>query len=198
MSYDQSDLSPGRTITGRKGIVFPYPIVDAGAPIQVEDLRPTVVRLRVPFVAPKWKHLDMLIEEKGDDWVLETNRVFDLLVWMPVSILSDPKVKCQDVLIMFNGLNEIMPWHTWLYDALGADLADRGIACILLPTPFHLNRTPQYKKPGQRTASGMLKKPTDTKRANAPYLNFHQTFRELDELIKLVQDLNTSSDRWGL
>ncbi len=54
---------------------------------------------------------------------------------------SDPKIK--HVVIMVNGLNEVLTDHFKFYDFLGARFAEKNIASVLLSTPYHLHRVKQ-------------------------------------------------------
>ncbi len=47
---------------------------------------------------------------------------------------------------MLNGLNEIHNSHYVHYDRFGEAFASHGVGSMLLPTPFHLNRTPYLTK----------------------------------------------------
>jgi hypothetical protein len=72
-------------------------------------------------------------------------RRFHLRYYIPKStlIMKDERVK--QIVIMFNGLNEVDRYD--LYDVLGEHLAEQGIAAVLLPTPYHLNRSAPIDKP---------------------------------------------------
>lgn len=74
---------------------------------------------------------------------LDYNRLFHLRFYLPKSGLIRVGQKIKDVVLMFNGLNEIE--HFDLYDILGQYLSEQGIAAVLLPTPFHLNRSGFYE-----------------------------------------------------
>jgi hypothetical protein len=71
------------------------------------------------------------------------NRIFHLRFYLPKSALISKRPEIREVVIMFNGLNETDRFD--LYDVLGQHFAERGIAAVLLPTPFHLNRCPPEK-----------------------------------------------------
>lgn len=97
-----------------------------------------------------------------------------------------PPVK--HLVIMINGLNEIYDKHVKLYDQIGHSLTYRGIASVLLPTPFHLNRSLYKKREGEYPKVSPPSEALKNKRisANAFYTNFQQTIYEIDELINHV------------
>jgi len=73
----------------------------------------------------------------------EYNRRFHLRFYLPKPALTSRQPEIREIMIMFNGLNEIERFD--LYDVLGQHFAEQGIAAVLLPTPFHLNRFPLQK-----------------------------------------------------
>lgn len=181
-----------------KYVARPYPIaVDPGAPPEVEDLRHGSVRIRAPF-SPTLP-MRMSRAKDASKWITPANDCFDIFITLPVRMLADPTERVAHVLIMFNGLNEIMPWHSRLYDDLGHALAERGIVSVLLPTPYHLNRTPQSTLE-ETSVSALLKRPTTTEFAAAPYANFEQSFREIDFLRSLIgpSEPHHANNKYGL
>lgn len=79
-------------------------------------------------------------------WVCRGVKSFDLSFYVPLNVMSVGDEKIQEVVIMFNGLNEIANRHYAHYDRLGASLALNGIGAVLYTTPFHLNRTPYLER----------------------------------------------------
>jgi alpha-beta hydrolase superfamily lysophospholipase len=176
-----------------------YPEVQPWAPPESERQSIGAVRLRYPFVAPPSRHL----AEGRNKRYTDNNQVFDIFLYVPIPVLSDRKARCTDVIIMFQGTNETRPWHSWLYDRLGESLAQRGIASILLPTPFHLNRSSQRKRAKRPPSSWTelmndLETPTDVAAGYRPFANFNQTFREVDELLRLIRGPRRGADKWRL
>lgn len=196
--------SPGRNFDGPNDIRYLYPVVDPRAPPVTEELSAMVARLRVPFVTPDSSPITTIPNDRAKDWLVETNSVFDIFFYMPVTVLGDPDAWCRDVVIMFNGLDEIMPWQSWLYDSLGHSLAENGIAAVLLPSPFHLNRTLQLRNPTSSQPHENLRIPSHSRNAYAPYVNFYQSFLEVDQLRELMHSSKESKgkkskgDEWGL
>lgn len=92
------------------------------------------------------------------------------------------------MIIMFNGLDESLDIHYKLYDRLGASFAYSGIASVLLPTPFHLDRALIYKN---LTVNGKpkVKEPSKSLLENHWFLpvNFAQAIYEFNYLVKLIQ-----------
>ena len=169
-----------------------YPIVDRTAPPQNEALTIGSVRLRYPFEAPLRPYLEQVCKLHGDEWYTDDIEVFDVFFYIPVPVLADPSAKCRNLVIMFQGVNETRPWNSWLYDRLGEALAQRNIASILLPTPFHLNRSAQLRQGPERRESWAqltrdLVRPTEAAEPTRPYANFYQTFLEAEKLSKLVR-----------
>lgn len=97
------------------------------------------------------------------------------------------------LVIMLNGLNESLEHHYRLYDRLGHSFAYHGVASVLLPTPFHLCRTP-YLRERDTNGKRIRLTPTqsllgrDGKPGNPYYLpnNFTQTIYEVTWLRNLV------------
>lgn len=132
---------------------------------------------------PEYPCFDELEKELHED---ESQKSFLLRFYLPkVKITQERRENRIDhLVIMFNGLNEIDRYDT--YDKLGAQLADYGIASVLLPTPYHLNRriyNPQTKKP---------KRPTDISFEEGKslifYYNFRRTLFEVEDLIERIKD----------
>lgn len=178
--------TPGRIFPDVSSRVpYPYPcLVEADAPIEVEELQAGSVRLRVPFVSPRARVTPYGgTAGRVGDWYTASDVCFDVFFTLPVRTLATPGAQFDHLLVMFNGLNEIMPQHSQLYDWLGHALAERGIASVLLPSPFHLNRTPQSAVP-KASLGAMLKKPTNTTNVVAPYLNFFRSMQEVTHLVE--------------
>lgn len=112
---------------------------------------------------------------------------------------DEAKAPFRDVCVIFNGLDETphnLNEHELFgfYDALGKTLASHGMMAILLPSPFHLNRSLVYKN--VKTANALKKKlghrfvdltqPSNAM-IHAPqnlYVNHYQSFRELVSLCR--------------
>lgn len=105
----------------------------------------------------------------------------------------------RDVCIVFNGLDETphnLNSHELFgfYDALGRTLAEQGMLSILLPSPFHLNRSLVYRSDEiamKLVASKGARFLDSTRPSNAMilapynlYLNHYQSFRELVSLCR--------------
>ncbi len=198
--YTSPQPSPGRTFPpGRV-----YPIVDSLAPPENETESTGAVRLRYPFKAPPSRYLKHIRQHRSADSYTDNNEIFDLFFYLPVTVLSSPGAVCRDVVIMFQGTNETRPWHTRLYDRLGESLAQRNVAAILLPTPFHLNRSAQRRQVGQLPSTSWadltadLETPTKVADFARPYANFHQTFLEVDRLVELIRGKRPAEDPWHL
>lgn len=102
------------------------------------------VRVLKRFESPADPYGD---RQASDLLTLDYNRLFHLRFYIPKSGLIRVGQKIRDIVVMFNGLNEIE--HFDLYDILGQYLSEQGIAAVLLPTPFHLNRSGFYKAEGK-------------------------------------------------
>lgn len=118
----------------------------------------------------------------------ERNRVFHLRFYLPKAALINKEEKIRDVVIMFNGLDEIDRFD--LYDVLGQYLSENGIAAVLLPTPHHLNRhTPRL---------GLKPRPPHKELFTMPllvYYNYKQSMLESERLIqKLRHQMVNDSD----
>lgn len=94
-------------------------------------------------------HYQKILDQRDRVWTCDHVREFDLSFYVPLDILDRRKARIDNVVIMLNGLNEISHLHYNHYDRIGARLASRGIAAILYPTPFHLNRA-AYLEPCYR------------------------------------------------
>ncbi len=116
----------------------------------------------------------------------EYNRVFHLRFYIPKSALISKEQKIRDVVIMFNGLNETDRFD--LYDTLGQHLAEQGIAAVLLPTPYHLNR----RAPKTKDEAPM--KPSDElfKNPMLIYYNCKQSVREGSLLLRKLRQKGRS------
>ena len=90
-----------------------------------------------PFKAPSSTYYQVLAKKRhAFVYDVGANLEFDLHFYFP----KYPRNRVTRIVIMFNGLNEIYKEHLELYDTLGVSFAEAGIAAVLLPTPFHLNR----------------------------------------------------------
>ncbi len=111
-----------------------------------------------------------------------------------------------DICVIFNGMDEtphnLREHHELFgfYDALGRSLADRGKLAILLPSPFHLNRSLPYKSKevaekrkkarGAKFADWTRPSNALTRHPQNLYRNHYQSFREL---VSLCRDLAPSA-----
>jgi hypothetical protein len=109
------------------------------------------------------------------------NRTFHLRYYLPKFTLVRKTERVRQIVIMFNGLNELD--HFDLYDFLGEYLAERGIAAVLLPTPYHLNRRAgrDSKTPRLRPHVQLFKKPM------LMYYNYKQSMHETALLIRKLK-----------
>lgn len=119
----------------------------------------------------------------------EYNRIFHLRFYLPKPALTSKEPEIREVMIMFNGLNETERFD--LYDVLGQHFAEQGMAAVLLPTPYHLNRFPPQKTnhAGHPSPHKML--------FRNPMLLFHnykQSMIESDLLIKKLCNHNPDDE----
>ena len=101
------------------------------------------VMIHKSFNAPLTPYYEKMVEldEKGKfDFDINANLNFYLRFYLPKEIMTMPNGRPDRLIVIFNGLNEIYPRYFRLYDRLGTSFAAQGIASVLLPTPFHLNR----------------------------------------------------------
>lgn len=129
----------------------------------------------------------------GDKLIMaEYNRRFHLRFYLPKPALTSRHPEIREIMIMFNGLNEIERFD--LYDVLGQHFAEQGIAAVLLPTPFHLNRFPPQK-------ATHAKHPLPHKMMfRNPMLLFHnykQSMVESDLLIKKLCNTDPNDKDFG-
>jgi len=121
----------------------------------------------------------------------EYTRRFHLRYYIPKATLLSKEERVKQIVIMFNGLNEVDRFD--LYDVLGEHLAEQGIAAVLLPTPYHLNRSAPIRR-GAKTA----RQPPHVALFKNPllmYYNYMQSIRESNLLIrKLRQKTIDESD----
>ena len=92
------------------------------------------------------------------------------------------------LIIMFNGLNEVR--HFDLYDILGSQFANQGIASILIPTPYHLNRRVPDFEASKRVMKYRCHIPTDYATGNLKmmyYYNFKKSIVEAETLISQIK-----------
>jgi len=114
---------------------------------------------------------------------------FHLRYYIPKSTLIRKAERVRQIVIMFNGLNEVDRFD--LYDVLGEHLAEQGIAAVLLPTPYHLNRSPRRKSETPR-------EPPHVALFNNPmlmYYNYKQSMRETALLIRKLRQEKTARDK---
>ncbi len=120
----------------------------------------------------------------------ERNRIFHLRFYLPKAALISKEETIRDIVIMFNGLDEIDRFD--LYDLLGQQLAEKGIAAVLLPTPHHLNRhTPR---------AGLKPRPPHRELFAMPllvYYNYKQSMLESELLIQKLRHQRTTDDDYS-
>jgi len=111
----------------------------------------------------------------------------------------DRKDKISHLIVMFNGLDEILPHHMGLYDRFAAEVCEHGVAAVLLPTPFHLNRAAYIPTNGITDAN--LEEHADASQPtmrlqNCPHLiykNFSQSLAEVELLIHKIRGNGTTA-----
>ncbi|WP_303316652.1 hypothetical protein Q4Q34_07555 [Flavivirga abyssicola] len=99
------------------------------------------------------------------------------------------------LIIMFNGLNEVM--HFDLYDILGSQFANQGIASILLPTPYHLNRRVPDFEMSRKKMKYRCHIPTDYASGELEmmyYYNFKKSIAEVELLISQIVSNHSSNN----
>jgi hypothetical protein len=117
----------------------------------------------------------------------EYNRRFHLRFYLPKPALISRQPEIREVVIMFNGLNETARFD--LYDTLGQHFAEQGIAAVLLPTPYHLNRS----EPKDHT-------PPHERLFKHPMLLFHnykQSMLDSDLLIRKLRNEDPGDKDFG-
>jgi hypothetical protein len=109
------------------------------------------------------------------------NRTFHLRFYIPKVTLIRKSERVRQIVIMFNGLNEVDRFD--LYDVLGEHLAEQGIAAVLLPTPYHLNRRPlgEQETPPEPPHVQLFKEPM------LMYYNYKQSMHESGLLIRKLK-----------
>ena len=135
------------------------------------------VRILKRFVAPS-DHPSAPISAKL--LTPERNRIFHLRFYIPKAALISKDERIRDVVIMFNGLDEIDRFD--LYDVLGQQLAEQGIAAVLLPTPHHLNRHTPVPGLSRRLPHDEL-----FKHPMLIYYNYKQSMLESELLIQKLR-----------
>jgi hypothetical protein len=142
------------------------------------------VRILKRFLAPGGHSRASLLKP-------ERNKTFHLRFYIPKAALTNREEKIRDIVIMFNGLDELDRFD--LYDVLGEHLAENGIAAVLLPTPHHLNRnTPSADKKVVKPHEKLFKTPM------LLYYNYKQSMLESELLIKkLRQHVKTDPMDFG-
>jgi len=134
-------------------------------------------------------------KEISEAWYKDAQNEFYLRCYLPKKkILNRVKSKrITRLVIMFNGLNEVRNFD--LYDILGSQFANHGIASILLPTPYHLNRRVADSKSTIDAKAYRCHIPTDyaiNEKEMMYYYNFKRSIMELESLINRIisQDSN--------
>lgn len=112
------------------------------------------------------------------------NRVFHLRFYIPKTALINKEQKIRDLVIMFNGLNEVERFD--LYDLLGQHLSDQGIGAVLLPTPYHLNRSHPPKGSARRQPHQVL-----FRFPILMYYNYKQSMLDSDLLLQKLRGTKT-------
>jgi len=98
------------------------------------------------------------------------------------------KDRVNRLIIMFNGLNEVR--HFDLYDILGSQFANQGIASILIPTPYHLNRRVPDFESSKKAGKYRCHIPTDYASGDLKmmyYYNFKKSIVEAETLISQIR-----------
>lgn len=123
---------------------------------------------------------------------------FHLRYYIPKSTLIRNGERVQQIVIMFNGLNEVDRFD--LYDVLGEHLAEQGIAAVLLPTPYHMNRNPQEREPTKHKRKPTKRKPPHVALFDVPmrmYYNYKQSMHESALLIKKLKGKARDENDFG-
>jgi hypothetical protein len=107
---------------------------------------------------------------------------FHLRYYIPKSTLIRKDERVKQIVIMFNGLNEVDRFD--LYDVLGEHLAEQGIAAVLLPTPYHLNRSAPIKESTTQRESPHM---ALFERPMLMYYNYKQSMLESKLLIQKLR-----------
>ncbi len=102
------------------------------------------------------------------------NSLFHLRFYFPKDIYLDKLLRFDNCIIMMNGLDELQ--YFTMYDELGQHFAKRGIASVLIPTPYHLNRHDLKKNP-RRPHEYLFEKPL------LIYHNTKQTMKDITDLV---------------
>lgn len=114
----------------------------------------------------------------------EDYRRFHLRFYLPASKLIDKDSHINQLILMFNGLNEIE--DCTLYDQFGYKFATAGISSVLFPLPDHFNRHSifRYSSP---TPEQCLK-PFDILKRNPieMYSKYIQYMQEIDFFLKHI------------
>ena len=143
------------------------------------------------FRAPITHYYKKLRELKDNGKInfnIEFNFEFYLRFYFPKKQMTTINSKSDQLIIMFNGLNEVKDLNFSLYDRLGRSFASQGFPAVLFPTPFHLNRAAietsedddsREERP-KKLPDNFIKKPTDPleKRPYCLYMNFIQIIYE--------------------
>lgn len=149
------------------------------------------VRIMKRFQTPAYECSD----ENEMEWLNgPSQREFFLRCYLPKNKIShiDRLDRIKHVIVMFNGLNEIMKYD--FYDLMGAQFAEHGIATILLPTPFHLNRRIYRQTAEARSMidvnDGTYEMPTDIAFGNPAlyFFNFKRSIMEFESLVERIKN----------
>ncbi|QHI38648.1 hypothetical protein IMCC3317_40420 [Kordia antarctica] len=138
------------------------------------------------------------VDEKiSDAWHNDSQNEFYLRCYLPKKKISN-RIKSKRItrlVIMFNGLNEVRNFD--LYDILGSQFANHGIASILLPTPYHLNRRVADSKSTVDSKVYRCHIPTDyaiDEKEMMYYYNFKRSIMELESLINRITGQNSKDE----
>ena len=119
------------------------------------------------------------------------NQDFFVRYYVPKKQLEIINYKASNVVIMFNGMNELNRFD--FYDRIGEFFANHNIVSILLPTPFNLNRRIesdwQDMKNSAKNGDLISKYPTDRASNNQEifHASYLRSYYELDYLQSLIR-----------
>ena len=145
-----------------------------------------------------YKHLIKLRDEGKFIYNIDFNFEFYLRFYFPKKQMTTINTKSERLIIMFNGLNEVNDVNFSLYDRLGKSFASMGFPSVLLPTPFHLNRSAidirnfenyyDWEERPHNFSKKLIKTPTIPleKRPYCLYMNFIQIIYEYNIFRHLI------------
>ena len=109
----------------------------------------------------------------------ESHRTFFLRFYLPKRQMRDKNQRIDHIVIMINGLNEVN--HFDFYDVLGEKFTEKGVAAVLLPSPFHLNRRLKKEegRPNDRLAGD--------RNSVRLFYNYKRSIHEIEALVKLLR-----------